>query len=520
MIDIQEQINSLSPAKRQLLELLRREAKINVPSSVPRLRGATDEVPLSFAQERFWMFDQIIPDKWAYNIPARVRLRGSLRIEALEASLTEVIRRHETLRTRFIVKADRVVQVVDEPQPIRIEVRDLRDLDEHGREVETSRFCADDARQSFDLSQGRLLRAALLWLAEDDYIVMLTTHHIVSDDWSMVVLIDELARLYGAFCEGESSPFTELSFQYADYVLWQRDGLQGEESTAQLTYWKQQLANSPRALQLPTDRPRPAIQTFRGASQKLELTSELAASLKTLGREEHATFFMTLLAAFNVLLKYSSGQDDILIGTPIANRTRPETERLIGCLMNTLVLRADVSGDPTFRELLRRVRQTTLQAYSHQDLPFERLLEELKPERDTSRSPLFQVMLSMHNVPMPLPVLAGLTLSPLESTHTTAKYDLLLNLRETGQGLTGVMEYNSDLFDAVHIARLLRHFELLLLTIAARADAPVSELVEALVEDERSQQLMMEANLDEARRQKYQKVSRRVLSTNLATCET
>jgi amino acid adenylation domain-containing protein len=492
-----------------------RQDETTKPATLETLRGAADEFPLSFAQERLWMFDQIIPDKWAYNIPIRVRLRGSLRIDTLEASLTEVVRRHESLRTRFVVKDDRVVQVVDEPKPIRIEVCDLQELTEPEREVETSRLCAQQARQSFDLSRGPLLRAGLLWLAEDDYVATLTTHHIVSDDWSMVVLIDELVRLYGAFCDGESSPLAELSFQYVDYALWQRDWLQGEACKAQLSYWKQQLADSPKALHLPTDRPRPAIQTFRGASQRLELTSNLAASLKTLGREEHATLFMTLLAAFNILLKHYSGQEGILIGTPIANRTRLETERLIGCLMNTLVLRPDLSGDPTFRELLGRVRQITLQAYAHQDLPFEKLLEELKPERDTSRPPLFQVMLSMHNVPMPPPALRGLTLSPLESDHTTAKYDLLLNMRETGQGLTGVMEYNSDLFDAVHIARLLRHFELLLSRIAARPDAQLSEMVGVLSEDERSQQLIKEANLEEARRQKYQKVKRKALAKAL-----
>ena len=475
-------------------------------------RRDTNEFPLSFAQERLWMFDQIIPDRWAYNIPIRVRLRGSLRVDALEAAIAQVTKRHQSLRTRFLVKENRVVQIIDEPGPIEMEVHNLRAMAEQEREIEALHLCEKEGRRSFDLSRGGLLRAGLIQLTEDDHIVLLTTHHIVSDDWSMAVLIDELAHSYEAFCKGKPASLPELNFQYGDYAVWQREWTQGEACNSQIAYWKSQLANSPKALRLRTDRPRPAVQTFRGASRRIELNPGLSTALKTLSREQEATLFMTLLAAFNVLLKHYSDQEDILVGTPIANRTQPETEGLLGCLINTLVLRTVLAGDPTFRELLRRVRQTTLQAYANQDLPFEKLLEELKPDRDTSRPPLFQVMFSMHNVRLPSLSLPGLSLEPLESDQTIAKYDLLLNMRETDQGLIGVMEYNSDLFDSHNIACMLWHFELLLGDIAAKSDAKLSELVRTLVLDDSSRQTIREANLEEARAQKYQKVRRRVLA--------
>ena len=329
------------------------------------------------------------------------------------------------------------------------------------RAAEARRFVQEEAQRPFDLVAGPLFRSSLLQLGDEGHLLLLTMHHIVSDGWSMGVLLRELQTLYNAFAVGKPSPLSELAVQYADYAMWQRSWLQGEVLSRQLAYWKQRLAGAPALLELPTDRPRPPVQTFRGAFKRGEISSELTQGLKALGRREGATLYMTLLAAFQTLLSRYSGQDDIVVGSAIANRTCSEVEALIGLFLNTLAMRGDLSGDPSFKELLGRTREAALGAYAHQDLPFEKLVDELQPERSLSHSPLFQVMLTLQNAPYEGLGLAGVSVEEIEAQGVAAKFDLSLVLSES-EGRVGFwLEYNTDLFDASTIARMLDHFEVL-----------------------------------------------------------
>ena len=450
------------------------------------------DIPLSYAQQRLWFFDHLNPGNTAYNIFQAIRLSGSFNVEALEAALTEIMRRHESLRTTFLTVKGRPLQIIVEPKPVTIPLTDLSELNEDQRGDEAQRLALKESRTPFDLSQGPLFRITLLRLAEQDHVALFTMHHIISDGWSMGVLVSEVAKLYEAFLNGEDSGLSEPSIQYADYAVWQREWLEEEVLQRQKAYWKQQLAGSPPVLNLPTDRPRPPVQTFRGASQTLVFTEELSDALKDLSLREGATLFMTLLAAFNTLLYRYSGQEDILVGTPIAGRMRSETEGLIGFLTNTLVMRTDLSGDPSFREVLARVRETALEAYSHQDLPFENLVEELQPKRNLSHTPLFQVMFLFDNAPMGTIELPGLTLSPMNIEGNTSKFDLLLSLVETGRGVVGALGYNTDLFEASTIGRMLNHLRSLLESVVAQPDASISSL-EMITESER-RQLLVEWN--------------------------
>ena len=468
---------------------MRAKRGLPAPPMLPLPRDR--ELPLSFAQERLWFLDQLEPDSPAYNIPAAVRIRGSLNVTALEQSVNDIVRRHKALRTTFATVDGEPVQVIAPAKPLSLVSLDLRALPEDEREAEALRLATEEAQRPFDLAQGPLLRATLLRLGEEEHIALLTMHHIASDGWSMGVLIREVAALYQAFSTGEPSPLPELPIQYADFAVWQRQWLQGEVLEAQLAYWKQQLADIP-VLELPTDRPRPAIQTSRGAHQSLELSQTLTEALKALSRQEGVTLYMTLLAVFKALLHRYTGQDDIVVGSPIANRNRTEIEGLIGFFVNTLVLRTDLSGDPSFRELLGRVREVALGAYAHQDLPFEKLVEELQPERDMSHTPLFQVMFVFQNTPMEVLELPDLTLSPLEIETRIAQFDLALFMEDIEQGLIEVLEYNTDLFDAATIARLLGHFQALLESIVANPDQRLSDLP-LLTEAER-RQLLVEWN--------------------------
>ena len=419
------------------------------------------DLPLSFAQQRLWFLDQLEPGSPVYNIPRVLRLIGSLLVGALEQSFNEIIRRHEVLRTTFSAVDGQPVQVITPALTLTLPLVDLQELPESEREVEAQRLITSEARRSFDLTRGPLLRARLLRLGEEDHILLLTMHHIVSDGWSTGVLFRELAALYGAFSTNRPSPFPRMPIQYADFAHWQRRWLQGENLESQLVYWKKQLAYLP-VLELPTDRARPAIQSYRGARQSLTLSKGLTEELRALSRREGATLFMTLLAAFKILLYRYTGQDDIVVGTPIANRNRSEIEGLIGFFVNTLLLRTDLSDNPSVKGLLGRLRDVALGAYAHQDLPFERLVEELQPERDLSRNPLSQIMFALQNAPQEALKLSGLALSPLEVDSGTAKFDLSLSMIEAAEGLRGLLEYNTDLFDAATIARLLGHFRTLL----------------------------------------------------------
>ena len=391
-----------------------------------------ERLPLSFAQQRLWFLDQLEPGTSFYNVPIAVRLTGRLDLEALERTLLEVTRRHEVLRTTFAVVNGEAVQIISPRSRVIEPVIDLSALSREEREAETSRFVREEAQQPFDLEQGPLLRVTLLRLGAEEHVALVTMHHIVSDGWSMGIFINEVAALYNAFINGDESSLEVLPIQYADFAHWQRRWLQGEVLAAQLAYWRAELGDAPTVIDLPIDKPRPPVQTYDGAHHPLQLSAEVSTQLRELSRRHGSTLFMTLLAAFDLLLCRYAGQEQVLVGTPIANRNRSETEGLIGFFVNTLVLRGDVRGNPSFSELLRRVREVALGAYAHQDLPFEKLVEELQPERDMSRSPLFQVMFVLQNAPGEALELEGLSLSEVESAGETAKFELTLALQEQG----------------------------------------------------------------------------------------
>ena len=477
-MQITEQLANLSPEERRALleQLLRQKAQ------GPKL------APLSFAQERILFFEQLIPGSTS-NLMSVIRFTSRINQAALEQSLTEVVRRHETLRTTFTTTDGQPMQVIAPPGPLPLSVVDLRYLPVAARKTEVQRLAKAEAQYHPALTQGPLFRARLLRVSDEEHALLLNIHHIISDGWSIGVLVREVLTLYRAFSTGTQSPLTDLPIQYADFVRWQREKLQGQALEAQLAYWRQQLRGMPAALTLPTDRPRALAQAFRGARQSLKLSRPLSASLKILSQQEEATLFMTALAAFQVLLYRYTGQQDISVGTFIANRSFSEMEGLIGLLIDPLVLRTDLSGDPTFRQLLKRVRQVTLEALAHRDLPFEELLKELQPTRDLSRTPLFQVMLIFRDMPSSTmeAELPDLSVQELEEDEY-ANSDVALFLWETDQELVGFMEYNADLFDATTITQMLGHWQVLLQGIVTHPDERLSDLP-LLTEAERAQLL-------------------------------
>ena len=423
--------------------------------------------PLSFAQQRLWFIDQFDPESSAYNLQGALRIQGNLDKSALERALQEIVRRHEALRTTFSMRDNRPVQIIGPSIRIALLQEDLSALPANEQEAEIRKRAKGEAQKPFQLSRGPLLKALLLQLGQDVHILLLVMHHIVFDIWSLGVFHRELAELYTAFSSGKQAGLPDLPVQYADFTLWQREWLQGELLADLVAYWKQQLAGAPELLELPADRPRPAVQRFEGAHHSFVLPQPLVRSLKTLSRQSGCTFFMTLIAAFQTLLARYTGQTDIVVGTPIANRMRSELEGLIGFFVNTLVLRTDLSGDPTFHELLARVREVTLGAYAHQDMPFEKLVEVLRPARDLSHTPLFQVAFVLQNAPFPSLDMGDLRVDLLETHHGTSNFDLSLTMMEDKHGLRGTVEYNTDLFDVARIVRLVEHFQMLLQGIVA-----------------------------------------------------
>jgi amino acid adenylation domain-containing protein len=470
------------------------------PRTVDMATGESRAVA-SFAQQRVWFLEQLEPGSRAYHIPVAIRMSGPLGAQALEAALAAVVRRHEVLRTSFAAEDAQPIQVIrpaaSATAVIRLPTVDLHGLPEREQQAQVWRLSVEGARRPFDLTRGPLLRATLLRLGATEHILALVLHHIVFDGWSMGVLMRELSQLYrgyaatGAEAAPESS-LPELPLQYADFAIWQRRWLQGQGLQAQLAYWKDKLRGPLPPLHLPTDRPRPAAQTFHGATQQLVLPAVLSASLKSLGRSENATLFMTLLAAFEVLLYRYSWHDDIVVGAPIANRNRAELEPLIGYFANTLALRTDLSGEPRFRELLRRVRQTALEAYEQQDVPFEQVVDAVHPERDLSRTPLFQVVFMIQNNPLPELQLRGLSLTALELDTETAKFDLTMSVAEGADGILAALEYNTDLFDAESITRMLGHFQTLLWALIVDADRSIATL--PLLSEAERRQLLIEWN--------------------------
>ncbi|RKH68395.1 amino acid adenylation domain-containing protein, partial [Corallococcus llansteffanensis] len=465
---------SLTGLARRIDDARARASGLQAPPlvAIPR----TGELPLSFAQQRLWFLDQLQPGSATYNMPYALRLEGAADVSALEHAFRELIRRHESLRTTFHARAGEPVQRLHSTVDFFLNRVDLGHLTEDARQVEAQRLAAAEALHPFDLTRGPLLRASLLKLTEHQHVLLVTLHHIVSDGWSRGVLVREVATLYSAFVQDRPSPLAELPLQYADYAVWQRAWLQGEALEAQLGYWKQQLSGAPALLELPTDKPRPAVQSQRGASLPVQLPPALSAALTDFCRREGVTPFMALLAAFQVLLSRYSGQEDVSVGSPIAGRTRAETEGLIGFFVNTLVLRSNVQPRASFRQLLQQVRDTTLAAYEHQHLPFEKLVEELQPQRSLSHSPLFQVMLVLQNMPATELSLSGLSFRPLDQDFESTKFDLRLSLTQTPEGLTGALGYRTDLFEQSTVARMVEHLRILLEAALASPERLVSEL--------------------------------------------
>jgi amino acid adenylation domain-containing protein len=463
-------------------------------------------MPLSFSQQRLWFVDQLEPGSAAYNVASAIRLEGNLNVAALQQSFDTIVGRHEALRTTFTTVNGHPVQVIGSPQPVSLQITDLRDLSASERASEMRLRMNEEAQRPFDLARGPLLRVLLLQLGEDEYVMLLTLHHIVTDGWSLGVLVRDLSTLYEAFSRGESPELPDLPIQYADFAAWQRKWLQGEVLDAQLDYWKQQLADAPAVVELPTDQPRPVVQTSRGVNHHSHVEENTTSALRVLSHREAASLFMTLLAAFKVLVSRYTRQDHIVVGTDVANRNRHEIEGLIGFFANQLVLHTDLSGNPTFRELLRRVRELMIGAYAHQDLPFEKLVEELGPERDSSRTPLFQLKIVMQNAPLPVIELDGLHLFAEELGGGTSKFDLTLFLEDTPKGLSCTWQYNSELFAPRTIRRLATQFAELLEQIAREPDSHLRELTGSLDQRENEERLNEKMRLKATNFEKFKSI--------------
>lgn len=454
--------------------------------------------PMSFAQQRLWVLDQLDPGSALYNIPAAVRLQGQLNLFALQQSFQSLVQRHEALRTTFDQREGQPVQMIASiasTAELPITVIDLSECCD--RDIRTITLCLKEAQQPFDLKHDQLLRVVVLKQAEAEHVVLLTMHHIVFDGWSVGVLIQELAELYQTWHTSQTPTLPPLAIQYADFAAWQRQHVT-DWLPAQRTYWSQQLQDAPSFLPLPTDRVRPKIQTLRGKQQPIKLTTNLSDVLTDLSRQESATLFMTLLATFNVLLYYTTQSDDILVGSPIANRSQAELEPLIGFFVNTIVLRTRLSGALSFRDLLRQVRETTLGAYAHPDLPFEQLVDDLQVERNLSHTPLFQVWFVLQNTPTPPLELPELTISPVEIDQGTARYDLKLNLWESPEGIAGFWNYKADLFEATTVHRLSDTFIVLLNLLTQQPDARLENILTQLSERDRQQQQQSAQSLKSA----------------------
>jgi amino acid adenylation domain-containing protein len=471
---------ALSSAKKALLEKRLRGAAASAPRDPIPPRAETGPLPLSFPQQRLWFLEQLEPGRPFYHIGVPVRLRGRLDRGALARALTEIVRRHEALRTGFVVVGGEPRQVVRPPFAVEVPLEECAGISQ----PELLERIRVELEAPFDLERDPLVRARLLRLGDDEHVLAATLHHVISDGWSMAVFIRELTQLYEAFVQNLPSPLPDLPLQYGDFAVWQRGRLGGEVLEKQLGYWREQLRGLP-TVELPTDFPRPPVQSHRGAGLWFRVSAETNARLKAVAREEGATLFMLLLAAWQTLLLRYTGQEDLVVGTPIANRTRREIEPLIGFFVNTLVLRGDLSGDPPFRALLHRARETTLGAYAHQDFPFEKLVEELAPERDLSRNPLFSVLFALQNAPEEELELAGVKLTWQWVDSTTAKFDLMLWTHEEKGELVCLLEYATDLFRASTAERMREHLVTLLEGIAADPGAPLSRLP-LLAPDERA----------------------------------
>ena len=515
MSDLSQRIANLSPNKRKLfLQKLNKEKENTFSQTqIKFLSRKSNSFPLSFAQQRLWFLDQLQPGNAIYNLHYPVRITGSLNLAALEQSINEIVRRHEVLRTTFTVVEGEPLQCIAPTLTLTLPLLDLRELSTEEREIEVRRLAKKEACQPFDLARDPFLRITLLKLDETEHVVLLTMHHIISDGWSLGVFLRELTTLYEAFSCGEPSPLPELPIQYADFAYWQRQWLQGEVLESQFSYWQQQLAGAPRRLELNKIASNPLLPTQQEEEtvQSFLLSTDLSEQLRGLSRQEGVTLFMTLLAAFQTLLYRYTNQDDVVVGTDVANRNQAEIEPLIGFFVNLLVLRTNLSGNPSFRELLGRVREVTLGAYAHQDLPFAKLVEALQPERTSSHTPLFQVLFVLQNAPSSTLKLSNLTLSPLDINTGGAKFDLALFMTETEQGTVGTWKYNADLFHPSTINRMSSHFETLLNSAVARPDARINSL-EILTETEKRKQIIEQEQREKSSFKKFKSVKPKAVS--------
>ena len=493
--NLAQQLSALTGAKRALLELQlmkkqQRKEKTRQAITARNLKSA----PLSYNQQGLWVLNQLMPGESVYHSPTAARLRGPLDVPALKKALQAIVARHDGLRTIFRVVDGEPRQLIQD-LTLDVPVIDLSTLGAAQREAEALNILRHEARRPFDLAAGPLLRAVIVRMRDDEHIMLVTLHHIVTDGWSFGILHRELSALYEAFATGKPSPFSELPIQYGDYAMWQREWFEGEVYESQLIYWKEQFATMPPALELPADHARPSVQAyraFRGDQQTITLSADLTRRIRSLCQKENVTLFMVLMAAYQILLHRYTGEEDIVVGTPIAGRPLPEVEELIGLFINTLAIRAQVSSDSTVREFLNQMKQVALGAYTHQDLPFERLVKELQPERTLAHNPLFQVMFVLQSeeiLPLDLP---GVAAEHFRIDHLMANFDLTLDIVEHGDKLVCLFESNADLFERDTIARMMTHFQNVLEGITAHPEQKIAD-VPLLSEGER-RQLLVEWN--------------------------
>jgi len=493
MNDIAKRIAALPPEKRkQLLKRLKKKDGNGSAQKISRQSRETNTFPLSFAQQRLWFLDQLEPNSFTWNIILSHEVTGQIDEQALERALQEIVKRHEVLRSTFAIVDGQPVQVIAKQGILPFSIIDLSNLPASECEVAFQRLTIEEGQRPFDLAKGPLLRVKLLKGGKMQQVFILTMHHIVSDAWSVGLFFKELRAFYTALRSDRPHSLPELPIQYADFASWQRDWLEKEVVETQLSHWKEQLGGTLPILQLPADRPRPNVQTFPGALEPFNLSQSLFAALKKLSLQEGVTLFMMLLAAFKILIYRYSGQEDVIVGSPIAGRNRAEFEGLIGCFLNTMVMRTNMSGNPTFRQLLSQVREMAMGAYAHQELPFEKLVEELQPDRDLSTSPLFQVMFVLQNAPIANFEIFDFTLTPITSELKPARFDLTLYMGEIDERLRGAVEYNTDLFDRTTMKRMCRHLEMLLESIVANPNRRIADL--PILTNEEKHQVVVEWN--------------------------
>jgi condensation domain-containing protein len=514
MKELNKAIQSLTPRQRALLEKrLSSRSKEKLGNRIsPRPLGMA-HLPLSFAQQRLWFFDRLQPENSIYNVSVGLQLKGLLNVIALEQAVSEISRRHEVLRITLHMVNEQPAQVINQHVPLTAPLVDLSALKEQDGKTEEERLMRAEARRPFDLRHGPMLRFTLL--RTDDYLLWLTNHHIVGDEWSSAVFVREFKALYEAFLWGEPSPLPALAVQYADFAIWQRERLRGDLLKTHLSYWMKTLKGAPSRTNLPTDRPRPSAQTFDGGSKSVLVEESLSRALKGIATQFGVTAYMLLLAAFNVLMHYYSGQDDLLVGSPIANRNQVETEALIGFFVNTLVLRIDLSGDPTFKELLGRVRETVLGALSHQDLPFEKIVDEICPERSLSHNPLFQVSFALNNVLVPSLELPNLEVAIRNIEQEAAHVDLILHLIDSDRILRGSFQYNIDLFDAETADRMIEHYERILRLFVDRPEAQLSDFRKMLADADRQRNAEKEKQVEQTNLMRLNTIRRKSVKSSL-----